>query len=110
MPNGLLASATGCRHGNLELKEQDYTSGIVVAALANDIITAEELERAEISVAELRDRIHDHGLEETFLRDWEQHYTELRANPPSTKVLELDGYIEGLATVLQYHLASRGYK
>lgn len=96
-----------------ELAHGDYSSGPVVYALEEDIITPEELQERtddEDSSTALIDRIKESGVETEFLRRWEQHYHELRKFDEELTSMDLDPFIAGTEEVLRYHLASRGLK
>ena len=98
-----------------ELAEGDYSSGILVCALEEEIVTAEELEALgprpdEAALAELAGRIEDHDLERRFLRRWQGWRDELVAIDAGLEAVDLGPFIEGLEEVLRFHLASRGLK
>ncbi len=98
-----------------ELHEGDYSSGIVVHALQNDVISRDDIaavERGEEgAAAELIQRIQDEGIEEQFLSRWDVHHDELvEVDRRELDSMDLGPFIDGLKTVLRYHLASRGLK
>jgi len=96
-----------------ELREGDFSSGVVVYALEENIVSRDELVRARensLVVEELVDRIKDHDVEKTFLLRWEQHYHELREHNARSDSIDLEPFIEGTEEVLRYHLASTGLK
>lgn len=98
-----------------ELREGDYSSGVVVYALQNGIVTETELAAiqdpdAEATYAEIVDRIHEYGVEQVFLDLWDDHYDILVDLDYSIESMDLTPFIAGLKEVLRYHLASKGLK
>ncbi|MDY6764527.1 MAG: hypothetical protein SV377_02395 [Halobacteria archaeon] len=97
-----------------ELQEGDYSSGVVVYALENGIISLSDLREIEPGRGEkynrIVKRIKDHDVEEVFLTRWNDYYNEMhRINDEITQV-DLTPFIEGLEEVLRYHFASTGLK
>ncbi len=90
-----------------EVKEGDYTAGVVVLALQEGIITPAELNQSETAAIE---KIKDLDIEQRFKNRWADRYRALRTREYDTKSVDLDALIEGMETVFEYHLASRGYK
>lgn len=98
-----------------ELAEGDFSSGILICALQEGIVTVEELEALGSNpepavLEELTDRIEEHDLEQRFLRRWQGWRDELIAIDAGLSAIDLEPFIEGLGEVLRYHLASRGLK
>jgi DNA-binding response OmpR family regulator len=98
-----------------ELREGDYSSGPVVYALENGIISHSELPQAEAEagggdVEEYVDRIKQHGIEQAFLRQWEEYYHRLQGHNEELTAIDLEPFIDGTEEVLRYHLASTGLK
>lgn len=97
-----------------ELREGDYSSGPVVYALENGIVSHDELRQAADGDAELLDRVVDringHGVEKEFLTRWEQQYYQLQEYDRELASIDLQPFIEGTENVLRYHLASTGLK
>lgn len=98
-----------------ELREGDLSSGIVVYALENDVISKQQATRVrDEDVPEVRDalegRIREAGLEELFLRRWYDCYREIEAYESELRTLDVESFLDGMETVLACHLASRGFK
>ena len=98
-----------------ELHEGDFSSGILVYAMRNGVISPAELQAVgdgdEATLEAVIDRIQSHGIEELFLSRWDVHQAELQAiNRHELQSMDLEPFIDGLKVVLRYHLASRGLK
>ena len=97
-----------------ELREGDYSSGPVVYALDNGILSEAELDRLNEGAPGLEDelveRIKDHGVEKTLLARWQQYYRQLQWYNRELSRVDLEPFIGGTENVLQYHLASTGFK
>jgi hypothetical protein len=92
-----------------EVKEGDYTAGIVVLALQEGFVTPEELENPDRK-AELIDKIKTEQLEARFRDRWADIYQSVRDREFDTDSVDLDALVQGMETVFQYHEASRGHK
>ena len=98
-----------------ELSEGDFTSGIVAHALENQIVTADELRtlRADPdreSVQQIGDRIREHEIEALFLDQWHDELTSARQFEDDIDSVDVGAYLDGIESVMDYHLASRGLK
>lgn len=97
-----------------ELEEGDFSSGPVVYAREQGIVSREELERltgdSGADVEEIVERIRDAGVEQEFFRRWEQHYYQLYDKNRKIETFDLTPFIDGMEEVLRYHLASTGLK
>lgn len=96
-----------------ELAEGDFTSGVIVYTLENDIISAAELRALRSSggdedVERIADRIREHPVEDVFLRAWREELTAAQAFEAELDSVDVEAY--GIETVMEYHLASRGQK
>jgi hypothetical protein len=92
-----------------EVREGDYTAGIVVLALQEGVITTEQLRRAEDGSTVI-ESIKQENLERHFRDRWADRYRAVRDRSFDTDSVDLDALVEGMETVFQYHVASRGYK
>ena len=92
-----------------EVKEGDYTAGIVVLALQEGFVTPEELEDPD-GKSELIDKIKAEQFEAQFRDRWADIYQSVRDREFDTDSVDLDALVEGMETVFQYHEASRGHK
>jgi len=97
-----------------ELREGDYSSGILVFALRNGVVTPADLEAVaagdEAAYEAVVERVADSGIEAHFMSRWDAHLEALRAIDGEVPSMDLTPFIDGLKVVLQYHLASRGLK
>jgi len=92
-----------------ELAEEDLTAGILVYALQHDVLSPEDLADAD-QRATIVERIRRHGIEERFVGEWWRRYHRIRNREFEAETVDLNAYVEGMETVLQYHLSSRGRK
>jgi hypothetical protein len=90
-----------------EISEGDYTAGVVVVALEEGVVTPAELRRSESDAIE---SIKSHDIEERFRRRWRERYRSVRDREFDADSVDLDALVEGMKTVFEYHLASRGHK
>lgn len=98
-----------------ELAEGDFVSGVVVYALENDIVTVDELMALRGSprpetVDELASTIRANAVEGVFLTQWREELARARRLEGDVRSVDLGSYLDGLETVMEYHLASRGMK
>lgn len=97
-----------------ELGEDDVTSGVVVYALQNDIVSVADLRAlqngGDENAERIADRIREHDVEDVFLREWHEELTAARAFEPELNSVDVGAYLDGIETVMEYHLASRGLK
>ncbi|WP_158059334.1 hypothetical protein [Halorussus halophilus] len=98
-----------------ELREGDYSSGVVVYALENDIVDREELYKLSAGrfgpgCDELVERIQNRGVEEMFLDEWHQNHEEIEQIQSQLTSVDVDSFLSGMEKLLSYHLASRGLK
>jgi len=94
-----------------EIDEGDYTAGIVVYAIQNGLVTPAELEAAgEGGETAVIERLKEHRIEDLFLAEWEQLRRKIRQRDLQAASVDLDAFVEGMDTVMEYHLASEGHK
>ena len=98
-----------------ELSEGDFTSGIVAYALENGIVTVDELrslrtEPDTATVEQVCDRIREHAIEEEFFRQWADELAVARQFEDEVDSVDLGAYLDGIESVMEYHLTSRGLK
>lgn len=93
-----------------ELRDRDYSSGILVAALDEGIVTPGELACLSIETDELVERIRNSDLETRFLVEWIDLYIGVQSRELFARSVDLEAFTQGMRTVLHYHLATRGYK
>ncbi|MFP9192413.1 hypothetical protein [Natronosalvus vescus] len=96
-----------------ELREGDYSSGVVIAALEDGVVSREQVracgDDAETTEACI-DAIADAGIESRFLHQWDTHYQEIKRLAPALESVDVDALLGGLETLLECHLVSRGHK
>jgi len=92
-----------------ELAENDPTAGIIVYALQQDILSPEDLSDT-VQASAIASRIKQHGVEERFIGEWWRRYHEISDREFGAETVDLNAYVEGMETVLQYHLDSQGRK
>ncbi|MFB6151876.1 MAG: hypothetical protein ABEJ40_08735 [Haloarculaceae archaeon] len=94
-----------------ELAEGDYSAGVVVTALQEGVVTPAELAAATPDDREaIAERIRAHGIEDRFRRRWQELYRSVRGRDHGADTVDLDALVEGMETVYEYHLATRGLK
>lgn len=96
-----------------EVDEGDYSSGVIVYALQNDVVDLDDLRAVENGDENARrvvvQEIREQGIEAEFLRRWNEYDVELR-QIGADLTMDITPYADGLEEVLRYHLASRGLK
>lgn len=98
-----------------ELEEHDYSSGVIVHALEEGIISATDLneleqDESEVTSDRIVERIRAAGIEERLLEKWQRHHDELAALGHEFDAVDIEPYVDGMRKVLRYHLASEGLK
>ena len=91
-----------------ELAEGDYSAGVVVLALQEGVVSPEEVR--EGGHDELVERIRDHGIEDRFRRRWSRLYRAARNRRLHAESVDVDRLVDGMETVYQFHVATRGLK
>lgn len=89
-----------------EVRGGDYTAGVVVLALEEGILTPEELRASDDAI----ETIEDHDIEQRFERRWRSKYRAVGQRNYDVSSVDIDALVDGMGTVFEYHLASRGYK
>lgn len=95
-----------------ELSEYDYSSGVVVRALERGVVTRDELLAARDDpdrMTVVHTAIDNAGIEVELLQEWVNRYDHL-SESVSLDSVDVEGFLEGMGTVLQFHLGSRGLK
>ncbi|WP_436926705.1 hypothetical protein [Halosimplex amylolyticum] len=98
-----------------ELAEGDFTSGIVAYALEHDVVSSEDLralqDDGDVDDAEaIAETIRTHDVEEVFFRQWCDELAVARTHESKIESVNVSSYLNGIETVMEYHLASRGLK
>ncbi|WP_246391654.1 hypothetical protein [Halosimplex pelagicum] len=92
-----------------EVLEDDFSAGVVVAAVEEGVVSPEELAASEEPAAVV-EAIRESGLEERFRRRWQRIYDGVRSRDADAESVDVDGLVAGMETVFEYHLASKGLK
>ena len=97
-----------------EVADGDFSSGVVAYAYETGIITDRDLRRlwanpSEGVIDSVRKRIQRNDVQGVFLDQWGRHYEELE-RAPELETVDLRALLEGMETVLQFHLESEGKK
>ena len=97
-----------------ELAEGDFTSGVVTYAYEEGIITDEDLRclwanPTEDVIDPVRRRVEENDVRGAFLDQWWQHHEELERGP-ELETVDLRALLDGMETVLEFHLDSEGKK
>ena len=98
-----------------EVGEGDFTSGIVAHALEAGIVSPEDLRASHADgggreVAAIIQAIHDHDVEDVFLRQWSEELAAAREFEGAFDSVDVGSYLDGIETVMEYHLMTRGLK
>jgi hypothetical protein len=91
-----------------ELREGDYSSGVVVTALQEGVLTPADLESGDH--AALVRTVRDHDIEKRYRRRWERLHRSVARRGAEAGSVDLDALVRGMETVFEYHLASEGLK
>ncbi|WP_423999847.1 terpene synthase family protein [Haloarcula salina] len=93
-----------------EVKEGDYTAGIVVLALQEGLVSPSDLSGSDDRKADIIEKIKAEQFERRFRDRWADRYRAVRDREFDTESVDLDALVRGMETVFQYHEASRGHK
>ena len=91
-----------------ELKEDDFTSGVIPYALENNLITVENL-RKENKEGIIK-KIKESEIEDFLLGEWENSFNKVNKGIKSITSSDLEEIPKSLKKLLIMHLISRGYK
>lgn len=98
-----------------ELEEGDFSSGVVVAALEDDVVSPGQLRQLRTGHSptdrnEIATSIRDAAIEERFLQQWIDLYSDVETYQSELETVDVESVLDGMNTVLECHLASRGLK
>lgn len=88
-----------------ELREEDYSAGVIVKAIEEGIVSD-----APADPEEVEDRIKRAGVEETFRQEWRDRFRDAERRDLPIDSVDTDQLIQGMRTVMAFHVASYGYK
>lgn len=94
-----------------EIHETDFSSGPVVYALEEGVLTYEDLRRLGDDPAyrdAVVERLEDANVETAFFDRWQRHYEELERLAAGTSSVDASSYVEGMETVLRYFVRGKG--
>lgn len=94
-----------------EIHETDFSSGPVVYALEEGVLTYEDLERLVDDPAyqdAVVERLRDANVEAAFFDRWQSHYEELQRLATDLSAIDASSYVEGMETVLRYFIRGKG--
>ena len=98
-----------------EIAEGDFSSGIMTYALDQGIVSTNELVALRTDpdphVADgIVKKINSHDVERQFHELWERTYHDAKALESDVESVDLSAFFEGMETVMEFHVASRGLK
>jgi hypothetical protein len=98
-----------------EVRENDFSSGVVVQAIEKGVITREDLLRLRDGELDggsdpLVDAIADRRLEGEFVEQWQENRRQILRRASDIESVDVESFVEGMETVMVHHLASRGLK
>jgi hypothetical protein len=93
-----------------ELREDDYTSKVVVRAIEEGVVSCAELRSDAVADDELIRRIKDTAIEHDLLCRWNRLYRELRGTDHDLATVDVDGFLDGLRYLLEVDVKLRGHK
>jgi hypothetical protein len=98
-----------------ELRQGDFSSGVMVRALQEGVVGKEKLQSLkESNDAELTnwivDKIKKSSVERKLLSRWDSLYLDLQSTASSIDTFDLSHYVQGMKKALKYDLASTGLK
>ncbi|NEU55808.1 outer membrane protein assembly factor BamD [Halorussus sp. MSC15.2] len=94
-----------------EIRETDFSSGPVVHALEEGLLTYDELERLREDPEyreEVVERLRDADVDAAFFERWQGHYEELERLAADLSTIDATSYVEGMETVLRYFIWGKG--
>jgi len=91
-----------------ELKQNDLGSGVFTYAISKKILDENDLNN--LSKEEIISRIEDSDVNEFFMNSWTQNYEKLNSLKGKINSIDIESYINGLRSVIKYHLSTEGLK
>lgn len=91
-----------------EIEEGDLTSGVVVRALADGIVSPEDLTDPDVSNEALIEHIRDCDIEREFLDEWDRLYDRLIDRTYEVESIDLRDYVTGMKEMRDLYQANRG--
>lgn len=91
-----------------EIKENDFTGGIVAYAVNNEIVSVDDLKN--LDKAKLIQKIEDANIREVFLKKWDNEYRQISKKILGTQEKEGKNLLITLEKLLFWELISENYK
>lgn len=92
-----------------ELLEEDFSSGVIAAAVDEGIVSPTELRSLDDVHERVRARITREGVANDLLERWDDEYERIRAEYELDTV-DVDQLLDGIETVLEFQRQGEGYK
>lgn len=96
-----------------EVHERDYSAGIIVEALHQDVISEADLdalEEGEVDSEEIIEKIRSAGLAEQFTWNWKQRRDKIRKQGFGMESLDSDEMVSKMEWLMQSHFATEGHR
>jgi hypothetical protein len=93
-----------------ELDECDYTSRVVVEALARGVVTEAEIRDDDVPNETIARRIKDAGIEREHLLSWNETYRSLVSREYDVDSVDLHSFVDGMRHLLEVDVKARGLK
>lgn len=96
-----------------EVHEGDFTAGIFVEAVEQEIVTEHQLDAVreeELDPKVVVDTIDSSGLIDQFVADWKRRRDTLRSEDLGLSSVDKDEVIDGIERLMQSHLAREAYE
>lgn len=91
-----------------EVKEKDFTSGIIAYAIKKGIVRNNDL--LELNADELIKKIDVPAIKNFFMSSWKKNYEEINSFSSTITSIDIKKLLDGLKKLLELHLLSEGYK
>lgn len=96
-----------------EVYEHDFSAGVIVEALHQDVISEQLLERLtndEVDPEHVIELIDESGIPEQFVWDWKRRRDELRDQGLRVESFDPNAMIDDMEELMRSHLATEGHR
>jgi hypothetical protein len=93
-----------------ELREDDYTSRVIVEAMERGLVTRAELQSEAVPDEVVVRRIRNSSIEQDLLLDWNETYGRLCAENHDIESVDVDAFLDGIRYLLEVDVKTRGHK
>jgi hypothetical protein len=93
-----------------ELREDDYTSKVIVEAMERGVVSREELQSETVPDEAIVQRLKDTSIEHDLLLDWNNIYGRLRTRDHGLETVDVEDFLDGMRYLLEVDVKMRGYK